>query len=213
MKNHQYEDLEGSQIRVLMLHCGRHNDPLSGSLSTVSLDDCPIYCAISYAWGDPSYDYSLQLKEGQIWITKSLDGALRRCRDETKTVSLWADQVCINQTKVQEQGHQVAMMARVYSQAEIVMSWLGESRQSDSMAFWTLHTLAEHLPDIESYDTSWTKRCQELAINTLQDQAYASDATLCCPCCHQDVQLDMENQECSMGRIVRQAVESVQNLV
>ncbi|PMD53878.1 HET-domain-containing protein, partial [Hyaloscypha bicolor E] len=41
--------------------------------------------------------------------------------------SLWADAVCINQRDNKEKGHQVALMAKIYSNANCVLVWLGES--------------------------------------------------------------------------------------
>lgn len=41
--------------------------------------------------------------------------------------SLWVDAVCINQRDNKEKGHQVALVAKIYSNANCVLVWLGES--------------------------------------------------------------------------------------
>lgn len=39
---------------------------------------------------------------------------------------LWADAICINQDDVQEKGHQVNMMGKIYTKAIGVIVWLGQ---------------------------------------------------------------------------------------
>jgi Heterokaryon incompatibility protein (HET) len=38
---------------------------------------------------------------------------------------IWVDQICINQKSIRERNHQVKMMKEIYSQAVVVISWLG----------------------------------------------------------------------------------------
>ena len=110
------------------------------------MDDEPGYKAISYAWGDPVFPHTLQLPSGQIAITDSLFGALKRFRREMGSVRLWADAVCINQDGILEKNHQVAVMDQIHERAEEVLVWLGEEHRSDCVALWTLEKLAA-LPD------------------------------------------------------------------
>ena len=110
------------------------------------MDDKPRYKAISYAWGDAIFPHTLQLPSGQIAITDSLFGALKRFRREMGSVRLWADAVCINQDGILEKNHQVAVMDQIYERAEEVLVWLGDEHPSDCVALWTLEKLAA-LPD------------------------------------------------------------------
>lgn len=40
---------------------------------------------------------------------------------------LWIDAICIDQSRVEERNHQVAMMGKIYSRARRVLVWLGQS--------------------------------------------------------------------------------------
>jgi hypothetical protein len=40
---------------------------------------------------------------------------------------LWVDALCINQANLGEKNHQVALMAQIYSRADKVLVYLGES--------------------------------------------------------------------------------------
>ena len=106
------------------------------------MGDKPKYKAISYAWGDPVFPRTLQLPGGQLRITESLFGALKRFRSESESVRLWADAVCINQDGILEKNHQVTVMYQIYERAEEVLVWLGENHPSDCLALWTLERLA-----------------------------------------------------------------------
>jgi hypothetical protein len=47
---------------------------------------------------------------------------------------LWVDAVCINQNDFQERNHQVMQMGQIYSKAERVVVWLGESNEDSKIA-------------------------------------------------------------------------------
>src|SRR5436305_4814257 len=63
---------------------------------------------------------------GDVNITESLDTCLRH-RHETDTLTLWIDQVCINQKDTAEKAKQVVLMGDVYSNANKVVVWLGQA--------------------------------------------------------------------------------------
>lgn len=138
-----YETLLPDEIRILVLSPGQEDDPLRATLETVSVQDDPKYKAISYCWGDPVFPHVLQLPQGQLYITESLYGALKRFRSETVPMRLWADAVCIDQNTLQEKNHQVAIMDQIYEKAEIVLVWLGEAEEDDCVALYTLASLAD----------------------------------------------------------------------
>ncbi|KAI0529986.1 heterokaryon incompatibility protein-domain-containing protein [Xylaria digitata] len=86
-----YKDLPGSTIRLLDIHPGEGTEPLTLSLSPVSLDSLPAYEAISYHWG-PVTDV----------VPVILFGALSQFRLADRQRTLWADAICINQTHLAE---------------------------------------------------------------------------------------------------------------
>ncbi|KAI3334650.1 heterokaryon incompatibility protein-domain-containing protein [Ustulina deusta] len=67
-----------------------------------------------------------------VSLTESLVVALEHLQHHEKTLILWADAVCINQSDNVEKGYQVQMMSRIYKTAALVVAWLGpESEDSD----------------------------------------------------------------------------------
>jgi hypothetical protein len=66
-------------------------------------------------------------------VTESLHSALWRIREQKLASVLWADAVCINQSK-DEKTTQVRMMQDIYSQADTGIVWLGDSKDTDEAA-------------------------------------------------------------------------------
>ncbi len=69
------------------------------TLETVSLDDNPVYEALSYCWGDPDVTATIKVNGQPREVTISLEGALRRFQELSNgdTVFLWVDAICNNQ--------------------------------------------------------------------------------------------------------------------
>ncbi len=112
------------------------SSPLRCQIRSVALESHPPFTALSYTWGrkDAETDKQLDLflsgshddtKLGQLTITFSLNEALQHIRHPSDRLTLWIDQICINQEDDTEKGLQVAAMGRIYSQAERVLIWLG----------------------------------------------------------------------------------------
>lgn len=111
---------------------------LRGRLITIRLDQPPGYAAVSYVWGLPEYTHSITLNDSYtLPITEILFGALRELSlDEANAggLSLWIDQVCINQTDDSEKTSQVHMMSRIFSQARLVIGWLSPANSDSNEA-------------------------------------------------------------------------------
>lgn len=118
--------------------------------------------AVSYVWGDGSKKHHAYVSERpddgepvklRLPITSSLNTALRHLRHEHDSVTLWIDQICINQSDGVEKSHQVRLMGRIYSSASQVLVWLGEAEhQSDVlMEAWRSIGQAARDLDLESY--------------------------------------------------------------
>ncbi|KAJ4138685.1 hypothetical protein NW768_002539 [Fusarium equiseti] len=132
-----------TEIRLLDLYPPQNNElespvasdwdkPLVCHLYKTSIADPSPYKALSYVWGDGGKTQSIWVassaaKSGEtsIPITESLDTALRHLRRPNESVTVWIDQICINQADNKEKGEQVALMGRVYSAASQVLVWLG----------------------------------------------------------------------------------------
>ncbi|EXJ57183.1 hypothetical protein A1O7_07530 [Cladophialophora yegresii CBS 114405] len=112
-------------IRVLHLLPGASKDPILCEIEHVSLDEGVEYNALSYAWGDPGERVAISVFGHGFQVTASLAEALRAFRKRQKTVPVWADAVCINQTDPAERAEQVGRMRDVYANARQVIVWLG----------------------------------------------------------------------------------------
>src|SRR3569833_2160784 len=159
-------ELKGKQIRLLHLHSGSRDDPITCTLSTTDLDDNPRYEALSYAWGDPWIYRPIVLEGREVNVTANLAAALRRVRLPSEDRCLWVDALCINQANETEKSHQVNLMKEVYENTSGGVVWLGDfadeytesevkaqpglyiSRSRAERALEVIRTLAadEHLP-------------------------------------------------------------------
>ena len=74
-------------------------------------------------------------------ITITLDGILRHLRDPDKEVTLWADQLCINQQSPADKESQVKLMGMVYTKSRNTIIWLGENPGKE--AFKALQGLSQ----------------------------------------------------------------------
>jgi hypothetical protein len=110
--------------------CSR-NTLVTCTLETVSLDDNPMYLALSYTWGDPSICKTIQIEsvDGKsrktFEVTVNLEQALRYFRQENHPVRLWADAICIDQTNDTEKTEQVQQMRDIYGKSTSAIVWLG----------------------------------------------------------------------------------------
>jgi hypothetical protein len=112
-------DTQRNEIRLLTIKpTFWKKSPISCSLQVGSLDSAslPKYAALSYCWGNGPADQAIDCDGSIIRVTSSLLDALRSLRKLTR-LYLWIDQICINQTDLEERGSQVPLMKRIYSGA------------------------------------------------------------------------------------------------
>ncbi|KAK3986131.1 heterokaryon incompatibility protein-domain-containing protein, partial [Cladorrhinum sp. PSN332] len=90
------------------------------------LCDEPIFEALSYVWGDPT-PVKLVLVDGvSTKVPRNLGIILPYLTSRLFSCPIWIDALCINQEDHREKGEQIALMGRIFSQAQHVLSWLGE---------------------------------------------------------------------------------------
>ncbi len=144
--------------------------PLRCRISSAPLTLLPPFAALSYTWGDNKAARYLSIQPSAaagcsqdadggmttptlttefslLRITPSLEGALRHIRRPSEPVTLWVDQICIDQGNVPEKNAQVAAMKDVYSGASQVLVWLGLSSPTSDWfvdRMRALGTLARH---------------------------------------------------------------------
>jgi hypothetical protein len=126
--------LDPRTIRVLELEPEQKNSSdLVTRLLEVSIDDPPTFEALSYAWEGQRFDQGIVCDEESLLISATCKAALLRLRLKTKNRLLWIDQICINQTSLEEKNHQVAIMGEIYSRAKRTIVWLGTDPRSDEL--------------------------------------------------------------------------------
>ncbi|KAH8789885.1 heterokaryon incompatibility protein-domain-containing protein [Hyaloscypha sp. PMI_1271] len=144
------------EIRILELLPPASPDPteIHCNLTTARLADKPSYEALSYAWGDAVFPEKIYLPTGYLAITSNLAAALRQLRLPNRPRRLWVDAVCINQIDDNEKGHQVMLMAQIFSATTRAVGWLGEGNAETEAAIDIIKELASNawrfgIPDSE----------------------------------------------------------------
>lgn len=120
-ERYEYRPLnwEQKEIRMLLLQPSsrtshRRQGVLQCSMQYAQLAtmSSPKYETASYVWGDASHRSCILIDGKVMDIPMSAERVLRSFKAGTV---IWIDAVCINQQDVDERGHQVALMADVYT--------------------------------------------------------------------------------------------------
>lgn len=103
----------------------------------------PAYNALSYLWGPPTPEREILINGRSFPIRANLFDFLQSAHAIELAQAgkyIWIDQLCIDQSAMDERNHQVHMMADIYQRADEVLIWLGEADFYDQEA---MHELAE----------------------------------------------------------------------
>ncbi|XWW99289.1 hypothetical protein V2A60_007298 [Cordyceps javanica] len=148
-------DRTKSEIRLLTIE-NDAGQPISCRLETVSFSQAPPYTALSYVWGDETVKRKILLDGKEVPVTTNLAAALRYVkghwsnfypgRDAT-TFRIWIDALCINQDDFDEKGQQVQLMRSIYSNAELVLAWLGIGTDQIMLALDSLKKISATFGD------------------------------------------------------------------
>ncbi|KAF7957821.1 hypothetical protein EAE96_003391 [Botrytis aclada] len=137
IKSHQtpYKTILGhcpDATRLVILYPSNDpGSPLRCGICTDSLDNDPDYVTLSYVWGKPNEEILKVYGNGfSIYLRPNLYSALVHLREKTEPRMLWIDAICIDMQNYEERSFQIRLMTRLYSQAQEVIMWLGESRNN-----------------------------------------------------------------------------------
>ncbi|KAK0621022.1 hypothetical protein B0T14DRAFT_429377, partial [Immersiella caudata] len=84
-------------VKLVELLLGDKEDVLTLYIYDVSLDDGPVYEALSYEWGENSGSIPVHYEpDDHLLVTPNLHSVLRRLREHDKPRTLWADASCMN---------------------------------------------------------------------------------------------------------------------
>ena len=157
-----------NDIRVVCIQPGHRIERLVCEISTASLDDPELsYIALSYTWGTSANLRSITCNGSRLSLTANLESALQHLRDRKEIVTYWIDQICINQDDLDERGHQVGLMPRIYSQARQVKIWLGDETATTKAAFQLMHYMLDTLVPRGIYRSYDTEGHRELVIKRI----------------------------------------------
>ncbi|KAH7122194.1 heterokaryon incompatibility protein-domain-containing protein, partial [Dactylonectria estremocensis] len=115
------------------------------ALSTKDLREMVCYTALSYCWGPPVFEASIECDGHEKKITKSLEAALRQLRQPDHSIVMWIDQLCINQEDEKEKERQIPLMGRIYSHCLNTVIWLGEESVGSNSAMQLLEEIIPRL--------------------------------------------------------------------
>jgi hypothetical protein len=101
------------------------------------------YIAGSYVWGPSEPSKSIVINGKSFQVRSNLFRFLRAFRSRRRSQVIWIDAVCINQDDIQERGHQVQEMKRIYSNAKCVYCWLHLDNAMPYNSIFNLHRVID----------------------------------------------------------------------
>lgn len=130
------------RIRLLELYPTNQkatSDPLRCRLYWTPLVTNQSFNALSYTWGVDPPTSKIHVGDEYLPITPSLETALEHIRHEQDTITIWIDQISINQSDAAEKTEQVSNMDRIYRAATKVIVWLGPAANGSDefMEVWS----------------------------------------------------------------------------
>jgi hypothetical protein len=134
-----YRSLSPDSIRLLrLLPHEDKNAPIQCQLFDYSLQESGkrmhLYDALSYVWGDSDNPRSIYIGEHDLPVTRNLHAALSHLQNFSLERIIWVDAICIDQKNTEEKEQQIQIMAKIYSQANRVLVWLGEAADNSDQA-------------------------------------------------------------------------------
>lgn len=126
---HENLECDNQSIRILTLLPGPWSTRIETKLRQVSLNDSPIYEAVSYTWGSSDDTASVWVEGIEILVPRNLETCLRYLRKLDVDLHIWADSICINQCNLREKEFQIAMMGEIFRCCTSVFIWLGVPSQ------------------------------------------------------------------------------------
>ena len=132
------------EIRLVKVFPGSGSSAIKCKLQSAILGpETPKYVALSYCWGNATHKTWVNCNGQRLALTKDLLNAIRRLRRKNEIVTLWIDQICINQEDLEERSTQVVLMQKIYKSAENVVIWLGDEADKSSMAIGIMSRLSD----------------------------------------------------------------------
>ncbi|KAJ8124511.1 hypothetical protein O1611_g9130 [Lasiodiplodia mahajangana] len=154
-------DLKSSAFRLVQLFNGVKDEEIQCELIYTTLDANAIsYEAVSYTWGSSDRTCNIKVEGRNLRVTSNLWNLLRDIRQAEGDRYLWIDAISINQEDDIERGHQVQRMETIYSGAERVLFYLGDTNEEITIFMDTLYnfqrqTLYFHPTSVQGWEFIW----------------------------------------------------------
>jgi hypothetical protein len=126
----KYTRLRINEIRLIKILPASSSDaPIRATLISVDLETAPDYRALSYIWGpEPRGQYSIICDGESIPIRENVSNALHALRyyeepfailhqERSGPQCFWIDELCIDQTNIQEKAEQISKMPQIFLRA------------------------------------------------------------------------------------------------
>lgn len=139
---YSYKPLEPRHIRLF--RATQSGSDISCEMKHFSLEDCPQFNALSYAWGSGSFSQRISFQDNKYHlITGHLHQGLISVLTLLSPPWLWVDQICIDQSDSEDKASQVALMGDIYASATRTIVWLGQNYQKSDLAMSHVEGIAE----------------------------------------------------------------------
>ncbi|KAI0864346.1 heterokaryon incompatibility protein-domain-containing protein [Xylaria cubensis] len=176
---YQQIDLKDSSFRIVQLLRGTIlDDVIECELIQTTLDENVIpYEAVSYTWGSSFRTHKIKIQGLDFLVTSNLWNLLHDLRQYEADCYLWIDAISINQYDDLERGHQVRQMRDIYSGAERVLCYVGQTSESIDVFMNSLVTFQKYTsgyrwaPDDSRWKLTWDRAQIELRLRYGNDVA------------------------------------------
>ena len=128
-----------------------HDGALCLQITQFSIGSEPPYRALSYTWGPPEENDTgnieseitfVVLNGERHYVACNLFQAILQLRESYPDSYVWIDALCINQEDLEERRMQVAIMDKIYRNADETLVWLGQVNDSTERIFALVRQVA-----------------------------------------------------------------------
>jgi hypothetical protein len=164
----EHDPLPDSTTHLRLLHIthGDFERHVECEVSTWPIETSPLYYAISYTWGDPAATAEITLNGRPFVVRQNCEYVLQQAFASKASWYFWVDTLCIDQSRIQERGHQVGIMGQIYSGAQHVFACVGPHADD-----------SEYLQHIcERYNSMFDDISSSIRLSTI---AYGTLSTRC----------------------------------
>lgn len=155
---YQRLDSKQRQFHLVQLTTRKSSKHMRCKLRTFNIDSSPRYKALSYAWGTIEGQRDIFLGDHKLRIRRNLYDFLRVLQNREDRGLIWIDQLCIDQSSIEEKADQVGIMEQIYRGATQTFLWLGPDPNSVLALAAMPHYLGDRqIPFVQKKETPVTQ--------------------------------------------------------